>query len=79
MVEPLADRTRDLYASAEERLLRIIAPHLAVQQLRRAVQGVVEKMARRVSSNDGTDTVPRRPSDGSWGRDIVESCYLRFL
>ncbi|MCG7524933.1 phage minor capsid protein [Streptomyces sp. OfavH-34-F] len=61
MVEPLAERTRDLYAGAEERLLGIIARQLAqgldapgwveaklaaVQQLRRAAEGVVDELGR---------------------------------
>lgn len=64
MVEPLADRTRDLYAAAEERLLGIIARQLAdgldapgwaerklaaIQQLRRASQGVVDELGKAVS------------------------------
>lgn len=63
MVEPLADRTRDLYAQAEERLLGIIARQLAdgldapgwaerklaaVQQLRRASQAVVNELGKAV-------------------------------
>lgn len=63
MVEPLAERTRDLYAAAEERLLGIIARQLAdgldapgwaerklaaIQQLRRASQGVVDELGRAV-------------------------------
>ncbi|ARX85636.1 phage minor capsid protein 2 [Streptomyces alboflavus] len=61
MVEPLAERTRDLYALAEERLLGIIARQLAqgldapgwveaklaaVQQLRRAAQAVVDELGK---------------------------------
>jgi hypothetical protein len=61
MVEPLAERTRDLYAQAEERLLGIVARQLAagldapgwaerklaaVQQLRRAAQAVVDELGR---------------------------------
>jgi hypothetical protein len=61
MVEPLAERTRDLYAGAEERLLGIIARQLAagldapgwveaklaaVQTLRRAAQGVVDELGK---------------------------------
>ncbi|MET7811775.1 phage minor capsid protein [Streptomyces sp. NPDC005395] len=61
MVEPLAERTRDLYADAEERLLGIIARQLAagldapgwieaklaaVQPLRRAAQGIVDELGR---------------------------------
>ena len=63
MVEPLAERTRDLYAQAEERLLGIIARQLAdgleapgwaerklasVQALRRASQAVVDELGRAV-------------------------------
>lgn len=61
MVEPLADRTRDMYAAAEERLLGIIARQLAagldapgwveaklaaVQQVRRAAQAVVDELGK---------------------------------
>ncbi|WP_446049673.1 phage minor capsid protein [Streptomyces albidoflavus] len=61
MVEPLAERTRDLYAGAEERLLGIIARQLAagleapgwveaklaaVQQVRRASQAVVDELGK---------------------------------
>ncbi|CAL9480496.1 hypothetical protein SUDANB99_03072 [Streptomyces sp. enrichment culture] len=64
MVEPLAERTRDLYADAEERLLGIIARQLAagldapgwverklaaVQPLRRAAQAVVDELGRAVT------------------------------
>ncbi|MGC9536581.1 phage minor capsid protein [Streptomyces sp. UG1] len=64
MVEPLADRTRDLYADAEARLLGIIARQLAagldapgwaerklaaVQQLRRASQAVVDELGKAVT------------------------------
>ncbi|MGC0205234.1 phage minor capsid protein [Streptomyces levis] len=64
MVEPLAERTRDLYAQAEERLLGIIARQLAagldapgwaerklsaVQALRRASQGVVDEVGKAVT------------------------------
>ncbi|MES9554786.1 MULTISPECIES: phage minor capsid protein [unclassified Streptomyces] len=64
MVEDLAAGTRDLYASAEERLLRIIARQLeggfdspqwaerklsAVSALRRASQGVVDELGQAVS------------------------------
>ncbi|MFJ7337872.1 phage minor capsid protein [Streptomyces sp. NPDC101116] len=64
MVEPLAERTRDLYAQAEERLLGIIARQLAagldspgwaerklsaVQTLRRASQGVVDELGKAVT------------------------------
>ena len=64
MVEPLAERTRDLYAQAEERLLGIIARSLAadvdapswaerklsaVQALRRSAQAVVDELGRAVS------------------------------
>ncbi|MEU8721504.1 phage minor capsid protein [Streptomyces antimycoticus] len=63
MVEPLADRTRDLYADAELCLLRIIARQLAdgleapgwaerklaaVQALRRSAQGVVDELGKAV-------------------------------
>lgn len=63
MVEPLADRTRDLYAEAEARLLGIIARQLAagldapgwverklaaVQQLHRASQAVVTELGKAV-------------------------------
>lgn len=63
MVEPLAERTRDLYAQAEERLLAMIARQLedgletpgwtqrklsAVQALRRAAQAVVDELAKAV-------------------------------
>ncbi|MBX6356326.1 MAG: phage capsid protein [Micromonosporaceae bacterium] len=61
MVEPLAERTRDLYADAELRLLRIIARQLAdgldapgwaerklaaVQALRRSAQAVVDELGK---------------------------------
>ncbi|MFC8584217.1 phage minor capsid protein [Streptomyces sp. NPDC057217] len=64
MVEPLAERTRDLYAAAELRLLGIIAGQLAqgldapswaerklsaVQQVRRAAQAVVTELGQAVS------------------------------
>jgi hypothetical protein len=64
MVEPLAERTRDLYAQAEERLLGIIARSLAadldapswaerklsaVQALRRASQAVVDELGKAVT------------------------------
>ncbi|MBB5128452.1 phage minor capsid protein [Streptomyces griseoloalbus] len=64
MAEPLAERTRDLYAAAEERLLGIIARSLAadldapswaerklsaVQQLRRASQAVVDELGKAVT------------------------------
>ncbi|MCX4824238.1 phage minor capsid protein [Streptomyces sp. NBC_01142] len=64
MVEDLASNTRDLYAAAEQRLLGIIARQLAagldapgwaerklaaVQQLRRASQGVVDELGKAVS------------------------------
>ncbi|MFG2650954.1 phage minor capsid protein [Streptomyces sp. NPDC048436] len=64
MVEPLADRTRHLYAAAEARLLNIIARQLsagldapgwverklaAVQQLRRAAQGVMNELSKAVT------------------------------
>ncbi|TGB14426.1 phage capsid protein [Streptomyces sp. MZ04] len=63
MVEPLAERTRDLYAAAEERLIGLIARQLAegldapgwaerklaaVQSLRRASQGVVDELGKAV-------------------------------
>ncbi|MDN5380721.1 phage capsid protein [Streptomyces sp. LB8] len=63
MVEPLAARTRDLYADAEERLLGIIARQLAdgldapgwaerklaaVQALRRSAQAVVDELGKAV-------------------------------
>lgn len=65
MVEPLAERTRDLYAQAETRLLEIIARSLAadldspawaerklaaVQALRRASQAVVDELAKTVTT-----------------------------
>ncbi|WP_345174734.1 phage minor capsid protein [Streptomyces lavendulae] len=64
MVEPLAERTRDLYAAAEERLLGIIARSLAegldapgwaerklsaVQAVRRASQAVVDELDQAVT------------------------------
>ncbi|RSS59570.1 phage minor capsid protein [Streptomyces sp. WAC01280] len=64
MVEPLAERTRDLYAAAELRLLGIIARQLAagldgpgwaerklsaVQAVRRASQAVVTELGQAVS------------------------------
>ncbi|WP_324606631.1 phage minor capsid protein [Streptomyces globisporus] len=64
MVEPLAERTRDLYAGAEERLLGIVARQLAagldapgwaerklaaIQQLRRASQAVVDELGKAVT------------------------------
>lgn len=64
MVEPLAERTRDLYADAEQRLFGIIARQLdkgleapgwaerklaAVQTLRRAAQAVVDDLAEAVT------------------------------
>lgn len=64
MVEDLAATTRDTYASAEERLLGIIARQLAagldapgwveaklaaVQQVRRAAQAVVDELAKATS------------------------------
>ncbi|MFB6846214.1 phage minor capsid protein [Streptomyces sp. NPDC056373] len=63
MVEPLAERTRDLYADAELRLLQIIARQLAdgleapgwaerklaaVQALRRSAQSVVDELGKAV-------------------------------
>ncbi|MGW7514791.1 phage minor capsid protein [Streptomyces sp. NPDC054796] len=63
MVEPLAERTRDLYADAERRLFELIARQLAagleapgwaerklaaVQQLRRASQAVVDQLGTAV-------------------------------
>ncbi|MGW7197229.1 phage minor capsid protein [Streptomyces chryseus] len=65
MVEPLADRTRDLYVAAEQQLLGIIARQLAadldapgwavrklaaVQALRRASQAVVDELGKAVST-----------------------------
>ncbi|MEU4998255.1 phage minor capsid protein [Streptomyces sp. NPDC021622] len=64
MAEPLAERTRDLYAAAEERLLGLIARKLAegldapgwaerklaaVQSLRRASQSVVDELGKAVT------------------------------
>ncbi|MFD3829724.1 phage minor capsid protein [Streptomyces sp. NPDC058621] len=64
VVEPLAERTRDLYADAEERLLGIIARQLAagldapswaeqklaaVQAMRRASQAVVDELGKAVT------------------------------
>ncbi|WP_307783241.1 phage minor capsid protein [Streptomyces sp. MBT53] len=64
MVEDLAERTRDLYADAEERLLGVIARQLAdgldapgwverklaaVQAVRRAAQGVVDELGKAMS------------------------------
>lgn len=64
MVEPLAERTRDLYAAAEERLLGIIARQLAagleaptwaeqkfaaIQSVRRASQAVVDELHQAVT------------------------------
>lgn len=64
MVEPLAERTRVLYADAENRLLGIIARQLAdgldapgwaerklaaVQQLRRSAQAVVDELGKAVT------------------------------
>ncbi|MFZ3471456.1 phage minor capsid protein [Streptomyces sp. 2.9] len=64
IVEPLAERTRDLYAAAEERLLAIIARQLAagldapswaeqklaaVQAMRRASQTVVDELHQAVT------------------------------
>ncbi|MGE9695924.1 phage minor capsid protein [Streptomyces sp. CH6] len=64
MVEPLAERTRDLYADAEERLLGIIARQLAadldapgwveaklaaVQAVRRAAGAVVDELGKAVT------------------------------
>ncbi|MFF9337734.1 phage minor capsid protein, partial [Streptomyces albogriseolus] len=64
MVEPLAERTRDLYADAELRLLGIIARQLAdgleapswierklsaVQAVRRASQAVVDELGKAVT------------------------------
>ncbi|WP_435194857.1 phage minor capsid protein [Streptomyces sp. NRRL F-5630] len=66
MVEPLAERTRDLYADAEERLLGIIARQLAadldapgwieaklaaVQAVRRAAGAVVDELGKAVSAD----------------------------
>ncbi|MBP0456244.1 phage capsid protein [Streptomyces bomunensis] len=65
MVEPLAERTRDLYAAAEQRLLGIIARQLAdgldapgwaerklaaIQPLRRASQAVVDELGKTVTT-----------------------------
>ncbi|MGW9041242.1 phage minor capsid protein [Streptomyces lydicus] len=78
MVEPLAERTRDLYAAAEERLLGIIARQLAdgldapgwaerklaaIQQLRRASQGVVDELGKAVSL-DVFDVVAEAYNEG---------------
>ncbi|MFF4751821.1 phage minor capsid protein [Streptomyces sp. NPDC001270] len=64
MVEPAAERTRNLYASAEQRLLGIIARQLAdgldapgwaerklaaVQALRRSAQAVVDELGKAVT------------------------------
>ncbi|MFD9069498.1 phage minor capsid protein [Streptomyces lasiicapitis] len=63
MVEPLAERTRDLYATAEERLLGIIARQLAeglyapgwaerklaaIQAMRRTSQAIVDELGKAV-------------------------------
>lgn len=78
MVEPLADRTRDLYAAAEVRLLGIIARQLAdgldapgwaerklaaIQQLRRASQGVVDELGKAVTL-DVFDVVAEAYNEG---------------
>ena len=78
MVEPLAERTRDLYAGAEERLLGIIARSLAadldapswaerklsaVQAVRRASQAVVDELGRAVSL-DVHDAVAEAYNEG---------------
>lgn len=78
MVEPLAERTRDLYADAELRLLRIIARQLAdgleapgwaerklaaVQALRRSAQGVVDELGKAVQL-DVFDAVAESYNEG---------------
>lgn len=78
MVEPLAERTRDLYPAAEERLLGIIARQLAdgldapgwaerklaaIQQLRRASHGVVDELGKAVSL-DVFDVVAEAYNEG---------------
>ncbi|MGW3057693.1 phage minor capsid protein [Streptomyces goshikiensis] len=78
MVEPLAERTRDLYATAEERLLGIIARSLAegldapgwverklgaVQSMRRASQAVVDELAQAVTL-DVHDAVAQSYNEG---------------
>ncbi|MFE5673849.1 phage minor capsid protein [Streptomyces erythrochromogenes] len=78
MVEPLAERTRDLYAAAEERLLGIIARQLAegldapgwaerklaaVQSMRRASQAVVDELAQAVTL-DVHDAVAQSYNEG---------------
>ncbi|WP_371652490.1 MULTISPECIES: phage minor capsid protein [unclassified Streptomyces] len=78
MVEPLAKRTRDLYAAAEERLLSIIARQLAdgldapgwaerklaaVQALRRSAQGVVDELGKAVTL-DVFDVVAEAYNEG---------------
>lgn len=78
MVEPLAERTRDLYAAAEERLLAIIARQLAagldapgwaerklaaVQAMRRASQAVVDELHQAVTL-DVFDAVARSYNEG---------------
>lgn len=78
MVEPLAERTRDLYAAAEERLLGITARQLAdgldapgwverklaaVQAVRRAAQSVVGELAQAVSL-DVFDAVAEAYNEG---------------
>ncbi|MGI5444137.1 phage minor capsid protein [Streptomyces sp. CA-243310] len=78
MVEPLAERTRNLYATAEERLLGIIARSLAegldapgwaerklgaVQAMRRASQAVVDELAQAVTL-DVHDAVAQSYNEG---------------
>ncbi|MFF5501254.1 phage minor capsid protein [Streptomyces roseolus] len=78
MVEPLAERTRDLYAAAELRLLGIIAQQLAagldapgwaerklaaVQAVRRASQAVVTELGKTVSL-DVHDAVAEAYNEG---------------
>lgn len=78
MVEPLAERTRDLYVEAELRLLGIIAQQLAagldapgwaerklaaVQAVRRASQAVVTELEKTVSL-DVHDAVAEAYNEG---------------
>ncbi len=78
MVEPLAERTRDLYAAAETRLLGIIARQLAagldapswaeqklaaVQAMRRATQSVVDELHQAVTL-DVFDAVAQSYTEG---------------
>ncbi|WP_404959026.1 phage minor capsid protein [Streptomyces sp. 147326] len=78
MVEPLAERTRDLYAAAENRLLGIIARQLAagldapswaeqklsaVQAMRRASQAVVDELHQAVTL-DVHDAVAQSYNEG---------------